>query len=186
MLSRFGWAVLLATLVGASGCDLGCSTSDDGCSSQSSAFATRATLTSPASVAAGEPFEVVVTATPRQSGVGTVQIVTQVGLLRALAPVTDTLDLGDGTGTGLRAATRPVRVTITAGQPVRVAWTLAVDRTAPILNPGLGAIVAFDSVRVADGTLVEAQDWSSRYGPSPAGAITSTTAEVRPIRVAGQ
>lgn len=176
-------AAALAVLAGASGCDALLCFGEDGCSGSESAFPSRATLDSPATVSAGETFEAVVTATPRQSGVGTVQIVAQVGRLRALAPVADTLDLTDPVGN--RATTRPVRVTLTAGQPVRVAWTLAIDRTAPVLNPGLGAIVAFDSVRTPEGTLVEAHEWSSRYGPSPSGIATTTTAEVRPVRVIG-
>ncbi len=169
-------AVLLVVFAGASGCsDVACAVSD--CSSPStSAFASRATLDAPASVRAGEPFEVVVAATPRLSGVGTVRIVTQVGRLRVLAPVADTLDLNAGT----RATTRRVRVVLNAGQPVRVAWTLAVDRTAPVLNPGLGAVVAMDSVRTAAGRLVDAEAWAPN-----AGFVATTAAEVRPIRVAG-
>lgn len=179
----FRLAVALGFGLGpASGCDvLACFGQDDCGSAADAAFAARPTLDAPAEVAAGAPFEAVVTVTPRVSGTGTVRIVAQVGRLRALAPVADTVDLTDPTGP-MDAGSRPVRVAWTVGQPVRVAWTLAVDQIAPFLSGGLGAVVAVDSVRAADGSLVPAEEIP---GPSPGGFVAASRAEVRPVRVLG-
>lgn len=147
------------------------------------AFAARPTVDSPASVRAGEPFEAVVEVTPRLSGVGAVRIVSQVGVLRALAPVADTVDLTDVTAPSPRAGTRPVRVAFQAGEPVRVRWTLAVDAVAPLLNGGVGAVVEMDSVRTGDGRLVAVEAWE---GGGPEGVAASVmSADVRPLRLVG-
>lgn len=180
-MSRLVTAALGAAALAIGGCDAGSCPTGDCTSSTASAFERRAEIAAPPSVEAGRPFRAVVTAWPRVSGVGTVRIVAAVGRLRALAPVADTLepDLDD------RATTRPARIVLAAGQPASVAWTLAVDRTEPFLNPGIGAVVALDSVRLADGRLVSVRSDQglAALGAGPDGAATASYAGAQPVRL---